>query len=103
MQVRELREGFRGAGAGAPPFSLRIGDRPGDGTDLDGRSRGRLVSDDPPYNVAYVGKTQDALTIENDKMDDAQFRVFLCNAFTAAFGSLKPGGVFYVFHGESEG
>jgi site-specific DNA-methyltransferase (adenine-specific) len=62
-----------------------------------------LYLTDPPYNVAYVGKTKDALTIENDKMDDAHFREFLFNAFTAAFGSLKPGGVFYVFHGESEG
>ena len=81
----------------------------GDSTDpasvrilMDGQEA-NLYLTDPPYNVAYVGKTQDALTIDNDKMDDAQFRAFLCNAFTAAFGSLKPGGVFYVFHGESEG
>jgi site-specific DNA-methyltransferase (adenine-specific) len=28
--------------------------------------RADLVLTDPPYNVAYVGKTKDALTIEND-------------------------------------
>ena len=36
-----------------------------------------LVVTDPPYNVAYVGKTKDALTIENDKMTDEQFYKFL--------------------------
>jgi DNA modification methylase len=58
---------------------------------------------DPPYNVAYVGGTKDALTIENDSMPDAEFRSFLRAAFEAAFAVLKPGGAFYVWHADSEG
>lgn len=33
-----------------------------------------LYLTDPPYNVAYEGKTKDALTIENDNMSDEDFR-----------------------------
>lgn len=58
---------------------------------------------DPPYNVAYVGRTEDALTIENDSMPDAEFRSFLRAAYEAAFASLKPGGAFYIWHADSEG
>ena len=32
-----------------------------------------LFLTDPPYNVDYVGKTKDALKIENDKMTDQEF------------------------------
>ena len=31
---------------------------------------------DPPYNVEYVGKTADALTIQNDNMSAADFYAF---------------------------
>jgi len=58
---------------------------------------------DPPYNVDYTGKTKDALKIENDKMDDAGFRAFLVDAYTAADASMKPGAVFYIWHADSEG
>lgn len=62
-----------------------------------------LFLTDPPYNVNYNGKTKDALTIQNDNMDDQDFRKFLCRAFKTADGVLKPGGVFYIWHAESEG
>lgn len=58
---------------------------------------------DPPYNVDYVGKTKDKLTIQNDKKDDQSFKLFLDNAFFAAKNVLKPGGVFYIWHADSEG
>lgn len=58
---------------------------------------------DPPYNVAYEGKTKDALTIQNDKMGDAPFLDFLNNAFFCMSEALKPGGVFYIWHADSEG
>ena len=32
---------------------------------------------DPPYNVAYAGKTADQLTIANDDMSGEQYRAFL--------------------------
>lgn len=58
---------------------------------------------DPPYNVAYEGKTKDALTIMNDAMNDQRFREFLCDAYIAADAAMKPGAVFYIWHADSEG
>jgi len=58
---------------------------------------------DPPYNVAYEGKTKDALTIKNDSMNDESFRQFLRDAYTAADAVMKPGAVFYIWHADSEG
>ena len=58
---------------------------------------------DPPYNVAYEGKTADALTIQNDSMSDTSFRQFLRDAFTAADSVMKAGAVFYIWHADSEG
>ncbi len=62
-----------------------------------------MVLTDPPYNVNYEGKTKDALKIENDKMEDGAFRTFLITAFKAADIALKKGGVFYIWHADSEG
>lgn len=62
-----------------------------------------LLLTDPPYNVAYEGKTKDRLTIENDKMSDSNFREFLKAAFTAADSCMKPGAVFYIWHADLEG
>lgn len=53
--------------------------------------------------MAYVGKTKDALTIENDKMADGDFRQFLVDAFKAANDNMKPGAAFYIWHADSEG
>jgi len=58
---------------------------------------------DPPYNVAYEGKTKDALTIQNDSMNDDQFRQFLRDAYVTADLVMKPGAVFYIWHADSEG
>lgn len=62
-----------------------------------------LLVTDPPYNVAYEGKTEGALTIENDNMDDAKFREFLKDAFACADGVMRPGAAFYIWHADSEG
>lgn len=62
-----------------------------------------LVVTDPPYNVAYQGGTKDALKIENDAMSDGAFETFLTAAFEQMYEATKPGGVFYVFHGEGDG
>lgn len=62
-----------------------------------------MLLTDPPYNVAYEGKTSEALTIENDKMGDEQFRAFLKSAFAAADASMRPGAVFYIWHADVEG
>jgi DNA modification methylase len=58
---------------------------------------------DPPYNVAYTGKTADALTIDNDSMSDGEFRDFLGKCFDLAFESLKAGAAYYIWHDDSGG
>ena len=58
---------------------------------------------DPPYNVAYEGKTKEALTIKNDSMGDDDFRQFLRDCYVAADAVMKPGAVFYIWHADSEG
>lgn len=81
----------------------------GDSTSIDAMDAlmGGVLADmwltDPPYNVAYEGKTKDALTIQNDSMGDDQFRAFLRDAYIAANSVLKPGAVFYIWHADSEG
>ncbi|NBW17968.1 MAG: site-specific DNA-methyltransferase [Caulobacteraceae bacterium] len=81
----------------------------GDSTSIDALEKlcdGQLVDmwlTDPPYNVAYEGKTKNALTIKNDSMGDDQFRQFLRDSYTAADMVMKPGAVFYIWHADSEG
>jgi DNA modification methylase len=62
-----------------------------------------LIITDPPYNVAYTGKTKDKLKIENDAMTDEQFYEFLFSAFKNLYSSAKQGAPIYVFHADSEG
>ena len=61
-----------------------------------------LVVTDPPYNVAYEGKTKDALTIENDSMGNDDFYKFLYDFYTALTTAVKKGGAIYVWHASSE-
>ena len=69
---------------------------------LMGEERADMLLTDPPYNVAYEGKTKKKLTIQNDEQDDADFRQFLVDAFEAANAVMKPGAVFYIWHADSE-
>lgn len=62
-----------------------------------------MLLTDPPYNVAYEGKTKDKLTIQNDSMEDSSFRQFLRDAFSTADSVMKSGAVFYIWHADSEG
>ena len=81
----------------------------GDSTSIDALEKlceGQLVDmwlTDPPYNVAYEGKTKDALTIENDAMGNDEFRQFLRDSYSAADAVMKSGAVFYIWHADSEG
>ena len=70
---------------------------------LCGEQRVDMLLTDPPYNVAYEGKTKDALTIQNDSMGDSEFRTFLRDAFVSADTAMKPGAAFYIWHADSEG
>ena len=81
----------------------------GDATDtgtveslMDGHLANLAVTD-PPYNVDYVGKTKDALKIQNDKMGNMEFYEFLLATFLNITHVLKDGGVVYVFHADTEG
>lgn len=62
-----------------------------------------LFLTDPPYNVSYVGRTDAALTIENDRMPDEEFRQFLRDAYASADAVMRPGAVFYIWHADSGG
>jgi len=70
---------------------------------LMGGQKADMVLIDPPYNVDYTGKTKDALKIKNDKKDDESFFLFLYNSFISMKLVTKLGGVFYVWHADSEG
>ena len=59
-----------------------------------------LLLTDPPYNVNI--SNSDGMTIENDNMSDENFKQFLNAAFENASASLKKGGAFYIWHGDSE-
>jgi site-specific DNA-methyltransferase (adenine-specific) len=61
-----------------------------------------IVWTDPPYNVGYVGKTADALTIENDEMNDDEYHAFLLAAFKAMLPVAKPGTIIYAAHADSK-
>lgn len=58
---------------------------------------------DPPYNMAYEGKTADKLRIKNDNMSDDAFYQLLARSYKAADAVLKPGGAFYIWHAGLEG
>ena len=61
-----------------------------------GQERAQLVWTDPPYGVAYVGKTKDALTIENDALNPEELRQFLADALGLAAAHCAPGAAWYV-------
>lgn len=55
---------------------------------------------DPPYGVDYVGKTKEALKIQND--GKAGLSRLLHNAFTGALSVLRPGAPCYIAHADTE-
>jgi site-specific DNA-methyltransferase (adenine-specific) len=75
-------------------------------TDVDRLMDGTLadvVWTDPPYNIAYEGKTKDRLTIKNDSMESDAFRSFLREAFVSMFDAARAGALIYVAHADTEG
>lgn len=61
-----------------------------------------LLLTDPPYNVSYQGGTSEKLSIENDNMEDENFRAFLIEAFKCADEQMKCGAAFYIWHAHME-
>lgn len=72
----------------------------GDVRKLTGGALVDLLLTDPPYNVDYQGV---AGKIKNDSMESSKFRAFLRDAFEAAKSVMRRGGVFHVWHAETEG
>jgi DNA modification methylase len=79
----------------------------GDATDRDdvarlmAREAADLTFTDPPYNVSYEGYTEGRLTIQGDRMSNADFKLFLEAAFRSCRAALKPGASLYVCHSSS--
>lgn len=78
----------------------------GDSTNIDDitklmdDNKADLLLTDPPYNVDYEGN---AGKIQNDSMEDSQFKQFLTDAFSNANDVMKNGASFYIWHAEIEG
>jgi len=65
--------------------------------------RANLIVTDPPYNVDYEGKTEEALTIQNDSMSDDEFYDFLAKAYGCMYDCTEDGASIYVFHSDTYG
>ena len=55
-----------------------------------------MVFTDPPYGIGYVGKTDDALTMENDGKKPEESKDFWTLALTSIQTFMKDGGSYYV-------
>lgn len=79
----------------------------GDSTDpryvnaLMGGEQADLLVTDPPYNVDYEGSN--GKKIQNDSMDESQFRQFLLQAYCCALDACRTGAAAYIFHADTEG
>lgn len=62
--------------------------------------RADLCWTDPPYNIAYETK---AGSIANDDLSAEDFLAFLRKSFATIFNALRPGGIVYVAHSDTEG
>ncbi len=73
----------------------------GDSTDaaqvgrLMGGGQADMVLSDPPYGVSYVGKTKDALKVENDDLDETALTKLVCDAFDNAEANCRAGAYWY--------
>ncbi len=65
---------------------------------LMGGVKADMLLTDPPYNVNVNGK---AGSILNDNLADADFQVFLHNAFNAAKLTMRGGAAFHIWHASS--
>ena len=62
---------------------------------LMGDAKADLLLSDPPYGVSYVGKTKDALKIENDSLDEDELTQLVRSAFDNAEAVCRAGAYWY--------
>ena len=80
----------------------------GDSTDpnvidrLTGDVTADMLLTDPPYNVDYIGCTQEELTMNNDNLSTEDYFAFMTDALTNASNHIKPGAVFYLWYADSQ-
>ena len=80
----------------------------GDSTSIESVNRlmageqANLLLTDPPYNVAYKGGTDEALTIMNDSMDNESFAQFLRDVYSTADTVMKEGACYYIWFADVE-
>ena len=60
-----------------------------------------LVFTDAPFNVGYIGYTEERLTIQGDRMSDIEFKQFLATSFANYRTIVKPGASLYICHSSS--
>jgi len=65
--------------------------------------KANLIVIDAPYGIGYVGKTPDALTIQNDNLNDEDFYEFLLKAHKVLYNVAEDGGSLYSFHADAKG
>lgn len=58
-------------------------------------SKADMLLTDPPYGVSYVGKTKDALKVENDALDEGSLTKLVCDAFDNAEANCRAGAYWY--------
>lgn len=62
---------------------------------LRGGAMADMLLTDPPYGVSYTGKTKNALTIENDTLDDAGLSALVKSSFDIAQKICRPGAYWF--------
>jgi len=61
---------------------------------MDGKAADMVLTD-PPYGVSYVGKTKDALKVENDALDESELAILIRDAFGHAESACRGGAYWY--------
>jgi len=64
---------------------------------MDGK-KADMIFTDPPYNVAYMGGTEEQMTIKNDAMTEAQYIAFMGAFFTQYKESVSDNAAVYICH-----
>ena len=61
---------------------------------MDGQKADMVLSD-PPYGVSYVGKTKNALKVENDELNEEDLTALVLAAFDNAESNCRAGAYWY--------